>query len=363
MNSGCSRYIYYQTGGEVVNRNYSTRVPCIENPFGYRIVNAVVNGDSARFLFDTGAEISDVSIKAVEHSTGANVIDYYGNSTILKIGKDIEFLIGDIIHHGLFGSKTMKNELFSAYDYILGNNVIAKHNILIEKDSLSFSDKEFGVSKLCYKAKLYLPGDYRYRMKIYLNDFLMYPVIDYGSSISFDIPEVLYHQIKGIVNVKREYSIVSAGLGVSGLSQADTVVRMMCDVNINGFAMSNVNLQFSSTPEVRIGVEFLNRFNTVAINNKSNKILLGDYDTNYISRSKNLPVAFYYLGNELIVGGKEMDNQTVRNLNVCDTIISINSKTKDDFVTFEDFWEYQSGLMQNDTIVIQDNKGTIHVVY
>jgi hypothetical protein len=90
---------------------------------------------------------------------------------------------------------------------------------------------------------------------------------------------------------------------------------------------------------------------------------LGDYDTNYISRSKNLPVAFYYLGNELIVGGKEMDNQTVRNLNVCDTIISINSKTKDDFVTFEDFWEYQSGLMQNDTIVIQDNKGTIHVVY
>jgi len=312
-----------QTGRTYLNEYTDTLEINKPNPF--IIIPVEVEGYSGNYIFDTGADIVCVNQNILPNK---NIDVIVGSSNGINAPASITRLkslkISNQIFRNLYACEIEFPKAIQCIgDGIIGNNIIKSSNWLITDDKLIYSNKSFKIKSNTSSDIFYYSANSLHSNFI-INDCQVDTcLIDYGGLFDIELPLELLTNNPKKFKPNYQYHYVKSLCGIHGKSIPDTILRMNCNVHFNDFQMDSVNIDFKSGAEKRVGITFLKRFQTVAINNVDNKLLLGNFRDLKIPKHEN-KYSFDLINGVFEIRSKIITNDTIQ-ISIGDKFSEINS--------------------------------------
>ncbi len=342
--------------GELINKKYLDTI-YYQNRFDFIVLKVNVNGKKKDLIFDTGADIlileKDSSI--IKRNAIAKVTDSNGKSTRNYIDVIKEFNISNLKYTNLNAVRVdLSKPLRCISDGIMGNNVIKKCNWQIQDYKLIVSNNPFNMDGSNSIDLFYYPSN-RLSANFLINGYHFDTcLIDYGGRFEIELPvkyyDILRNNSKNINLITKKISSV---WGVNGKSNSDTLSIINVNIDFCGILMDSVNFIFSkSIKEPMIGLQLLNRFKSVTINNNSRKIY---FELPILQKKKvfqELPFSVDLDSTCFIVDSKALNDKHFLEINVGDKYKKINGKEVTSFNTYCEFMEWRQNLMKTESFDI-----------
>lgn len=316
----------------------------INKPNPFIVIPVEIEDYSGNYIFDTGADLvcvnqSILSNKNIDIIVGAsNNMNNSASITYLK-----SFKISNQIFRDFYACEIQFPKAIKCFgDGIIGNNIIKSSNWLITNDKLICSNKSFMIksntsSNIFYYSANGLCSDF------IINDCQVDTcLIDYGGLFDIELPLELLTNNPKKFEPNHQYHYVKSSYGIHGKSISDTILRMNCNVHFNDFQIDSVNIDFKPGAEKRVGITFLKRFQTVAINNVDNKLLLGNFRDSEIPKHKN-KYSFDLINDVFEISSKVITNDTIQ-ISIGDKFTEINSIKSTELKDYCDIYSLNKDL-------------------
>lgn len=334
----CSSSKTYQlmTSGSVENENFFEIIP-----FNYDaqlpIIEAEINGQSGRFLFDTGApnvisrefaekqKIKTLAYGTINDSGGHSLSKQsYVNLEKIALGNLVFKNTGAVIQD-LGNSEVMK---CLNLDGIIGSNLMRKAlwKIDYKNKQISITDDldNFNITKdyitISFKEKT--QGTPLIDLNLD-NVEVSNLTFDTGSNGDISLPTKALKVLQKQKEVKSTYSVGSTSYGVGGKAKTDTLFYGIIDhLKIGNATINNKILEFS-THDDNIGNNYFENYDVILDwqNQKIYMLQLREYDYNSI---ENFGFGIDWQSDGLHVGSIYNNSDTKNKLKVGDKILSIN---------------------------------------
>jgi Aspartyl protease len=348
--------------GNLINKRYIDTIKC-ENKFGLKTLQVKVNGRNKTLIFDTGA---DIILLSKDSSTSRNnlnsqVTDANGKSSKSSLVIIEEFKIRNLTYSNLNSLRIgLPSPLVCISDGLMGNNVIKKSNWKITKDYIIASNNPFKNTEVKWLKFFYFASNSIYS-NISLDGIAIDTcLIDYGSRSEIELPMKFYEKFNNnSKNINKRVQKISSRWTVNGKTIPDTTLILNCNLNFFNVTIDSINVVFSNRiKRPKLGIQLLNRFKAVYIDNKSQKIGL-EFPINLRKEHPFIPsITIDFDGEHFIVDGKICTNNPNLNIDIGDKLNSINGKKPSDFDSYCSFLDWISclGNQPKMIIVLQNNE-------
>jgi hypothetical protein len=254
--------------------SYRDTIPFSIGRYGHLVIPTKVNGVNKILIFDTGAFISMLSPNSAKKSKKKKLVrNTFGKHTLENL-LDIDSIeISDMVYKRTYAIPNTLPPVFEA-DGLLGYNVIKASNWQISPKLIVVSNEAFFI-----QPKVTLPlfeKNEALHLNISLNNkkaeaFL----IDYGGDFDIELSERFYNRNKGIFTSNSISQNSQKTYGFNG-SKNQQVQKLNCSIDFEGVKIENVNITVKKGIKNRLGMAFLNRFKTIAINNSKKEMSFGE---------------------------------------------------------------------------------------
>lgn len=314
-----------------------------------------VNGETRKMMFDTGADLVVFPKDSSTSKIKCNLRDANGNVTLCDISPIDCLEIANNNFTGLFSFKLDLPAPFLCFcDGIIGNNVIKSCNWLIDNNKVVFSDNAFDIPNKRLSLDIFYYGSNRLFSNLEFNgNQLDTCLFDYGGLFDIELSKKYYEKNKESFYPNKITREIRRSYGANGKTLPDTVLNIDCNINFNGIKIDNANIIISNNYENRFGVQFLRRFEKIAINNINGKMLFG----NLIDTTKHLQqkclFSFDLINGFFVIDSKILDELKSSKLNVGDKFIEINNRKRTDFKNYCDFLVFKDSLNNSEYVELK----------
>lgn len=355
----CSKQINVFRTGTLSSRNYCDTLSYDKNN-KYIVLPVIVNGKLRKMMFDTGADIvvlpKDSSISNIK----CNLSDINGNVTQCNITPIYSLGLSNYNFTNLYSFNLDLPTPFLCFaDGIIGNNVIKSSNWLINENKLVFSNRPFDIiDKQVSLDIFYYNSNGLFSNLIINGNRLDTCLIDYGGLYDIELSKSFYEKNLASFNPNKITHQIYTSYGANGKSLPDTIFRLNCDINFNGLKIDSVNIVIKYKGKNRIGLQFLKRFEQVAINNTDRKFVFGNLIMATKSSQQECIFSFDLTNGFFVVDSKILNEPNCSGLNIDDKFVEINTIKSSEFKNYCDFLVFKDSLIKFEYLDLKtiDNK-------
>jgi hypothetical protein len=352
--SGCGNHLLEK--GLVMQKNYTDTIH-FDRKFNWITFPIALNGTQTTVIFDTGAGISVFkNDETVKQKSNMSVEDAHGQRKMLGLETKSDIQIGSISYRNTTLAHTkFIPQLNCLCDGVLGNTVLRKSNWLvnIKAQTLIFTDKTIETAHTTEFPLHYLYGN-RVFTNVMINDITVKNcMLDWGGSFEIELPNSYYDKLYTNQKPKNQYHKIQTSSGLYGKAQPDTSLRVMGKIRFNNYEIDSVVIAFSKKKECRIGTKFLERFKTMGIDNKNNKIYLSKTILPRQSSYRDLSFSVDIDSSKFIVENIVLEDTTQTSPRLGNELLFLNEKKVSDFLNYCEFFNW---MMKMTTICSYSKK-------
>ncbi len=256
LNHGCST-TKLQTSGKVEPHDFNSTFT-FETFKGLLFLDAKINGESKKFLFDTGA---DLTLLQRDSLTGKTSKFSGASKRKMELGQEIVPLleIGSISFidtYALNGDLVGFKEQVPNLGGVIGQSIISKANWLIDypNKKLDVANKNLVDDSFKSIEIIRKNGNNPYTyLEIEGKKYQI--VIDLGSTSTLNLPDdsklakILLKTVDFNENIRKRYTL-------GGLQEIKEKVGILPKVTLGDFEFENINVNINKSSQPRIGLPF-----------------------------------------------------------------------------------------------------------
>jgi Aspartyl protease len=322
--------------GETTQKDYFSIIK-FENVGGFVVVKATIQGETYRFILDTGAPNSITKtlcdkLKPVVLSK-EEMRDANGSSDSTEVVSIKEWTLGDVAFNNIPTAVIDGFKPFECMqvDGIIGSNMLRNSIIQFDyvNETLTLTDNatRLNLSEK-YASNMELPNEQSrpfvnivVRGETEGNDWVLF---DTGFTGFYDLSLSAYDSVFSqypIFNLKTT-GFGGSGMSLWGFNEAKCHQLTVSNIVINGVSFHNVTTQTSTDDYSKIGHELL-RYGKVTIDYPNKKFYFEPYNPSVDLAQKDFPISEKFEGNKLLIG-TIWEKKFAQRIDVGDQIISID---------------------------------------